>query len=299
MTDEILVSICMTTYNHEKYIKQAVDSILNQEMKFRYELVICDDASTDLTQQILLENYSNIEHVKLRLRERNTGGGCTNGYDAIQEAKGKYLYLCEGDDHWIGADGLQTLVDIMETHKEYSAVSGRRIVWSEKMDYSTINATAGECNQLIMMDDFLYGKNFDLTATLFRNFFHDNKYDYRFHIISPQIGDLTIALYILLHGPVYRTDKILGVYRTERVKGAVSYNSSRNRKKIFEDHIRLIEQIKKCITVKLNYTYRIEMYTQAYVDSIVSPHELILTIPYLLKMIGIKSTLKCIKKWKK
>ena len=96
---EPMVSICLITYNHEKYIKQAVDSILNQQVEFTYELLIADDASTDRTQQILLENYSDVEYVRLILRKKNSEG--RNGYLTFQEAKGKYIYYCEGDDYWI------------------------------------------------------------------------------------------------------------------------------------------------------------------------------------------------------
>ena len=53
-----LVSIAMTTYNGEKYLKEQIDSILNQSYK-NIELVICDDCSTDGTWSILQEDAAN------------------------------------------------------------------------------------------------------------------------------------------------------------------------------------------------------------------------------------------------
>ena len=53
MEEEIILSVCCTTYNHEKYIKDALEGILNQEVNFKYEILIHDDASTDKTTEIL------------------------------------------------------------------------------------------------------------------------------------------------------------------------------------------------------------------------------------------------------
>ena len=55
MKDDIMVSICCITYNHEKYIREALDSFLMQNTDFKYEIVIHDDASTDNTANIIRE----------------------------------------------------------------------------------------------------------------------------------------------------------------------------------------------------------------------------------------------------
>ena len=211
-----MVSICLITYNHEKYIKQAVDSILNQQVEFTYELLIADDASTDRTQQILLENYSDVEYVRLILRKKNSEG--RNGYLTFQEAKGKYIYYCEGDDYWIGIDGLQTLTNYLEGHEEYIAVAGRRITLSEKTGLMTKNYDLNWNNKEITLGDFINNKGiFDFCALLFKNFYQDGKWDYRSYLVSRKVGDLTQVLYVLLHGNVFQMDKIVGVYRADIV----------------------------------------------------------------------------------
>ena len=53
MKEEVQVSICLLTYNHEKYIKEALDSILNQKRNFKYEIIVRDDASNDDTTNII------------------------------------------------------------------------------------------------------------------------------------------------------------------------------------------------------------------------------------------------------
>lgn len=291
---EPLVSICLITYNHEKYIKQAVDSILAQHMDFPYEVLIADDASTDNTQKILTENYSDIEHVKLILWSKNNQG--KNAYLAIQEAKGKYIYYCEGDDYWIGEDGLQTLVDWLEAHRDYIGVCGRRITLSEKTGIFNVSYDKRTSNQVIQLNDILENEIvFDMCATLHRNFYHDDMCDYRSYLACRTVGDLTNMLYILLHGNVFQLDKLVGVYRADRIKGASSYNSLSSPKKVFEDHMELISNLPNLIHVKLNYSKLKKRYGMWYANSCVSVYEMIKQIPYMKKKVGIRITLSCVK----
>ena len=60
MKDKIMVSICCTAYNHEKYIREALDSFLMQKTNFEYEVIINDDCSTDNTASIIREYQENI-----------------------------------------------------------------------------------------------------------------------------------------------------------------------------------------------------------------------------------------------
>lgn len=298
MIDNPLVSICMITYNHEKYIKQAVDSIVCQEMDFPYELLVADDASTDRTAQILYENYSHVEQIKLILREKNSEG--RNMYLTLQEARGKYLYVCEGDDYWVGVDGLQTLLDWLEDHKEYVGVCGRRATLSEKSGFMSLTYDKATDHGIVNLQDFLDNKKcVDACAMLTRNFYHDGKYDYRSYLASSRVGDLTLMVYVLLHGDLFQLDKIVGVYRSDRIKGAGSYNEATPDKKKFEEHMELISNLPKLIPEKLDYAKRKEVYADWYIFSLPSTYEFIKNIPYLQRKIGIRRTLNCIRKWVK
>ena len=69
------VSVCVITFNHKHYIKRCLDSILNQEVKFDFEVIIGDDCSTDGTRNIVQEYAKNYpEIIKLRLQGQNSGG---------------------------------------------------------------------------------------------------------------------------------------------------------------------------------------------------------------------------------
>ena len=292
---EPLVSICLITYNHEKYIKQAVDSILAQRMNFSYELLIADDASTDHTQKILLENYSNIENIRLILRQKNSD--VINGFLTLKAARGKYIYNCEGDDYWIGLDGLQTLVDWLENHEEYIGVCGRRITLSEKTGLKSLLYDKNTNNKEIKLDDFLNNRAiFDMCTILYKNFYHDRQYDYRFYLASRRVGDLTLMFYVLLHGNVFQLDKIVGVYRADRIKGASSYNATTNSRQIFEDHMELISNLPNLIYEKLDYSKLRKRYVVWYVNSCISTYELLKQIPFMLyHKVTLKTALSCIK----
>ena len=102
MPDEFspLVSICVITYNQEKYIAQAIDGVLMQQTDFPIELIIGEDCSPDNTRKICLD-YKNKypDKIKLLLPDKNKGS-MRNFIDTMQAANGKYIALCEGDDYW-------------------------------------------------------------------------------------------------------------------------------------------------------------------------------------------------------
>ncbi len=93
-----LISIAMTTYNGEKYIREQIDSILNQSYS-DIELVICDDSSKDSTREILKEYEKKDSRVKLFFNEQNLGFK-KNFEKAISLCNGEYVALSDQDDVW-------------------------------------------------------------------------------------------------------------------------------------------------------------------------------------------------------
>lgn len=114
------VSIVTITYNHEKYVRDALESFLNQKTDFIFEIIIADDCSTDKTPDIIKEyskNYPTI--INPILRGKNIGA-VNNSIDALKRAKGEYIALCEGDDYWTDDNKLQKQVDFLDKNKEYA-----------------------------------------------------------------------------------------------------------------------------------------------------------------------------------
>jgi glycosyltransferase involved in cell wall biosynthesis len=121
--NDISVSVSMVTYNHEKYIAQAIESVLMQKTNFPVHLFIGDDGSTDETQQICLSYKSKYpDKITLILREKNTGMiyNIKDTFESAFNSGAKYIALLEGDDYWTDKDKLQKQVDFLENNPEYS-----------------------------------------------------------------------------------------------------------------------------------------------------------------------------------
>ena len=264
MEEKIMVSVVMLSYNQEKYVCQAVDSVLSQRTNFKYEVLIGDDASTDGTRDILISKCRGNNKIRLFLRSKNVGG-TKNAHTLYKYARGKYLCICECDDYWTDENYLQTMVDWMELHESYAAVAARRIAISERTSRKTLFTALEECNCDISLDDFMKNrKKIDMCACLFVNFFHDEKSDYRIYRMTRNIGDLAMAIYILQHGNIFQLDNIVGVYRTDRGKKSSNYNSITNSKQRFLDHMKIIKYMKKYCYPELDYSYLMKRYASSF-----------------------------------
>lgn len=119
----VMVSICCVTYNHENYIREAIDSFLMQKTKFPIEILIHDDASTDGTAEIIKE-YENkhpdiIKPIYQTENQYQQGRTISPVYQ-WPRARGKYIAMCEGDDYWTDPLKLQKQVDFLEKNQDYS-----------------------------------------------------------------------------------------------------------------------------------------------------------------------------------
>jgi len=124
MQKEPLVSVWMTTYNHEPYIARAIEGVLMQKTAFPLELVIGEDCSTDRTREIVLEwQKRRPDVIRVIASDRNVGL-FENDRRVNRALRGKYVAFCEGDDYWIHPRKLQMQVDIMEAHPDVGLVHG-------------------------------------------------------------------------------------------------------------------------------------------------------------------------------
>ena len=130
----IKVSVVMATYNHEKYIEKALDSVIRQKCDFEYEILVGDDASKDSTGSIV-RAYSEKYPDKIRafVRVKNLGA-VPNIVDLVNNAKGEYVAFLEGDDFWIDDEKLQKQISFLDEHKDFAACFGKCIVVDENND---------------------------------------------------------------------------------------------------------------------------------------------------------------------
>lgn len=116
-----LLSVCVRTHNQERFIREALDSVLRQHTSFPIEIIISDDASSDGTVAILQEYKKQYpDKICLLLSETNIGGP-ENLKRVIEASNAKYITCLDGDDFYTDEYKLQKQVDILEVHSEYAA----------------------------------------------------------------------------------------------------------------------------------------------------------------------------------
>lgn len=124
-----IVSICIITYQHGRFVRDSIESALSQQTDFPYEIVLGEDDSTDGTREICIEYAEkHPDKIRLFLRDRSLSviqlGDRTlyfNGTFTRKSARGKYVAILEGDDYWIDNHKLQKQVEFLEAHADYSA----------------------------------------------------------------------------------------------------------------------------------------------------------------------------------
>ena len=113
------LSVCFITYNHEKFVRQALDSVLMQQCNFDFEIVIGDDCSTDSTSKIIEEYAAKYpDKIRLNVFEKNVGM-TSNWVSTIGACKGEYVALLEGDDFWTDPLKLQKQIALLEKNSDY------------------------------------------------------------------------------------------------------------------------------------------------------------------------------------
>lgn len=205
-----LVSVVMITYGHEQYIKQAIEGVLMQECDFEIELIVANDCSPDSTDSVvnkIIKNTSKSSWIKYNKHIQNKGAN-ENFFWAVQQCKGKYIALCEGDDYWTDPLKLQKQVDFLESNPSYV------------MACHSINELK---NDVLYKADWRCNKNrakYKLEDYLYELFFHTSSVVYRnvtlpTYINSTKIlnGDYAVFSYILTKGKLYYFNEIMSVYR--------------------------------------------------------------------------------------
>jgi glycosyltransferase involved in cell wall biosynthesis len=114
------VSVLLITYNHAPYIRRAAESVLSQDAARGFELIISEDASTDGTRAIVEEIAAADPRVRLMLSERNIKSNETIAR-AIRAARGKYICILDGDDHWIANNKIERQAALLDAHADVSA----------------------------------------------------------------------------------------------------------------------------------------------------------------------------------
>ena len=246
MDNDVKVSVCCLCYNHGKYIRQAIESMVHQKTNFKYEIIIHDDASTDNSADIIREyeaKYPDLVKGIYQTENQYSKGGGILAKFVYPMAKGDYIAVLDTDDFWCDDNKLQKQFDIMEAHPECSICvhKVRQIEESGETyadrfipeEYYGISGSGIVDEDLLCKALFGKGYPFQTSSYLIRrsvvNVLIQNK------DIFPNIYDYVQLMASLCCGKLYYIDTVMSTYRA-----SVPSSWSKTR-----DEMRIEEKIEK------------------------------------------------------
>ncbi len=203
------ISVCVITYNHEKYIRQCLQSIVDQETDFDFEIIVGDDFSTDDTR-LIVKGFANQYPDKIfpLFYDHKVGG--TQNYVAVHNfAKGSYVAHIDGDD--LAMPGkLQTQVDYLDKNPECSVVWHRMFVFDDADTFSIPNLPDLDMfkdGKVYLSDIFKFGSVSYHSSSMYRATARKTR------IIHGEALDWSFNAEFLMSGYGKYLDLILGKYR--------------------------------------------------------------------------------------
>lgn len=214
-----LVSVVMITYAHENFLAQAIESILMQQCSFSVELIVANDCSPDNSDAVIASFHDKMPpHITVRyLKREKNFGMMPNFLDALKQASGKYIALCEGDDFWTDPKKLQKQIDFLEANPEFSiCFHAVDIVYENGIIpfFKDVNEKTPEENSIFDLFDH---NIIHTMSVVYRNFndlpdWMETAYpgDWPLHVINATHGKMhfmkdNMASYRVHHGGVHST----------------------------------------------------------------------------------------------
>ncbi len=219
-----LLSVCLITYNHVKYIREAIDGVLMQKVNFSWNLIIADDFSTDGTREILLEYKEKYpEFIKLILQEKNVGAA-QNWLDLLNAPESKYIAYFEGDDYWTDPLKLQKQVDFLEANEGYTLCFHNAFLLRNNKD--KMKPFRESSKNIYYTKDVIVDKWFCPTASIV--FKSEAIKDSSIMAKNEKIvnGDMLLIFQVSLKGKLYFINEIMSVYRCNVMGGITDSQSS-------------------------------------------------------------------------
>lgn len=205
------VSVAMITYNHEKFIAQAIESVLMQEVDFGYEIVIGEDCSLDKTGEIVrMYQQRHPDKIRVLAREKNLGMQY-NFVDMLQSCTGQYVALLEGDDYWTSPNKLQKQVDFLDSHPDFTICSHNVHIKYEGQSEPIVEWLGSDHKEIMTIEDLLGDGSGGATCSLvFRNKVFGEFPKWYYQISS---GDWALQILCATKGKMKYFSDIMGVYR--------------------------------------------------------------------------------------
>ena len=212
MSDCPLVSIQCLVYNHEPYLRQCLDGFVMQKTDFPFEAIVHDDCSTDGSASIIKEYADKYPTIIKPIFEKENqyskiGFSGINNI-MLNQSKGKYIALCEGDDYWIDPLKLQKQVDYMEANPFSVMCYSKANIFNQ-----TNGRFVGEYGDDSSFDKQLFHDDIPTLTMLFRKSIFEQYQNENFPWAKWRMGDMPLCMYFYKHGQVEYMREVMGVYR--------------------------------------------------------------------------------------
>lgn len=231
-SDNPLVSVKCMTYNHEKYISQALDGFLMQKTTFPFEVLVHDDASTDKTVDILREYEKRFPKIVKVIYEKENQYKFNKHHEKINKLiKGKYLAVCEGDDYWTYPNKLQMQVKYLENHPEFvmcHTAARKYIEKDKKLSRKKIGAIKQNYKQIFVNGNAIVTLTSIYRTSVYKEYLNQIPEAVR---KTWDMGDLPLWLYFTKKYKVKHFNRVCGVYRV--LDNSASHSNNEEKKRSF------------------------------------------------------------------
>lgn len=226
MENDIKVSVALISYKHAKYIRRCLDSILEQEVNFKYEIVVGEDCSEDGTREILLEYKEKYPDIFVLLLNEKNLGVSGNGLNVATHLRGQYICGGETDDFWLDKHRMQKQADYLDAHPEVAAVAGNYCAVDEDGENPRVILSPEMLDRHYTLQDYLHWGMTLHGNTLMRRAsvlpVHEEKYR-KLRTAEPTMGDVITRVLLHVNGGIYALPDMFLAHR-EGSSGGTSYS---------------------------------------------------------------------------
>lgn len=213
-----LVSVICTAYNHEKYIRKAIESVLAQKTEFSYEFLIHDDASTDHTAEIIREYAEKYPDIIVPIYEKENMYSQNRLNDCIYPyVRGVYIAYCEGDDYWTDNNKIQIQAEYLNTHPGCTACCHAFYTINEEDTRILDKGRAMQGDGALPVEFFIEWRTKDvpqISTSMIRKKYRTDVPEL-FKWIGT-IADVPIYIWCALNGEIHYMDRVMSVWRKGR-----------------------------------------------------------------------------------
>lgn len=217
MKDEVKVSVICLAYNHEAYIRDALEGFVSQKTNFKFEVLIHDDASTDGTADIIREyeaKYPDLIRAVYQTENQYSRRVPPDRTFLVPILRGEYIAWCEGDDFWCDPYKLQKQFDYMQAHPQCNICTSRAVFADHDTGRCTVRPKQAMSRTYTTEEVIMLGGLYFATATFFMR--AETFISMPRSFLARHFGDWQLLIYGSTGGGCYAMQDVTAVYNNKR-----------------------------------------------------------------------------------